>query len=430
MIITIDGPSGTGKSSAAKKLAERLGIAYFDTGAMYRGLAWYCLEHRVSIEEVSSLEKALKNFSFIITKKGEYVVSGVNITTKIRSEEIALLSSKLSSYPSVRQKLVQMQKAFGKKGPCVFEGRDMGSVVFQKEAARKFFFTANPKIRAQRRHEQLLKKSSEKTHSLAEIEKQMAARDEADRRRTLSPLKKTGDMIEIDTTDLSLNEVVLLMLKYIPLKKMRLFYRMAFYFSCWVARRFYRFRVYGKERRLAGSALIIANHTSYMDPPLAVMAFGEELHFLARKSLFRNRLFRWLISTLKAHPITSGKKDIGAVKTTLEVLKNGEKILLFPEGGRSDGETLLPLEPGIGFLAYKSGAPIIPMYIEGAQNVWGKRRKFPTFFGDLSCVIGPVLSVDQYRHLDKKAFIEKVLEESEKALKELRAELKKQGPHP
>ncbi|MEM8628639.1 MAG: (d)CMP kinase [Chlamydiota bacterium] len=413
MKITIDGPSGTGKSSAAKLLAQRLGIAYLDTGAMYRCFAWHFREEGYSSVSLPTVEAALGSFSFEVQSRARYLVGKVDVTESIRSEEISSLSSQLSSFQCVRKALTKMQRERTKGLSCVCEGRDMGSVVFP-HAEVKFFLTADSKTRAKRRYDQLQAKMS-----LQEIEKRMQRRDHADEMRKESPLEKTEDMIEIDTSFLSLEQVVLSMLQKVPPKKMRFFYSVAFFFGQFLARRLYRFEVRGKEHLFAGAALVIANHTSYFDPPLAVFALGEELHFLARKTLFRSFLFRCLISSLKAHPITAGKRDLHAVKTTLRILENGEKLLLFPEGGRSDGKQILPLAPGIGLLAFKSGCPVLPVYIAGAGDAWGKNRRLPHLFGTISCRIGPPITFEQYKDLGKKVFMQKVVEDARRALQDL-----------
>lgn len=424
MLITIDGPSGTGKSTIAKSIAKKLSIAYFDTGAMYRSIAWFFLEEKIDFERESELEKALRKLHLSVNEQGECLVNSVNVSKKIRSEKISMLSSEISRFPAVRLKLLSIQRNLAKKQSGVFEGRDMGSKVFPKAEA-KFYLTADVSIRAKRRLDQLKKQFPEKDFAVEEIEKSLEKRDLADQTRRLSPLKKTEDMHEIDTTHLSIDEVILEILKNVPKKKMGFFYRMAFVICRKIFRCCYRFHVTGEKELFRGPALVIANHTSYYDPPLAVLALEEELHFLARKGLFAFAPFRWLIVKLHAHPLRQGKKNIQAVKTTLQLLEEGNKVLLFPEGGRSMGEQIEPLEMGIGLLARESKVPIIPLYISGAADVWNKTRSFPKCFGKIGCHIGAPILPEEFAHLEKKEFIKKIVQESSHRLCLLEKEAQK-----
>src|SRR5579872_2091697 len=160
MIITIDGPSGTGKTTVAKNVAERLHFPYFDTGAMYRGVTWLLLEKGIPFTDLDTMQLLLDQFSFRIDGEGpekRYFVDGTEVTKQIRSQKVTLAVSAVSAQPIVREALWRIQKRFGAQGNAVFEGRDMGSVVFP-EAEVKVFLTARPEIRARRRLAEILEK--------------------------------------------------------------------------------------------------------------------------------------------------------------------------------------------------------------------------------------------------------------------------------
>lgn len=208
MIITIDGPSGTGKSTVAKGVAKRLAFAFFDTGAMYRAVTWCFLQKKIPIDDEPLIEKFLKGFTFRIEeKKGHkrYFVDHADVTEEIRSREVTGRVSAVSAIPAVRRKVWEIQRRFGETGNAVFEGRDMGSTVFPK-ADLKVFLTARPEIRAERRYKELAEKDVHCTYE--EILREIVLRDEADSTRTLSPLIKPADAIEIDTSDLTAEEVI------------------------------------------------------------------------------------------------------------------------------------------------------------------------------------------------------------------------------
>jgi CMP/dCMP kinase len=218
MIITIDGPSGTGKSTVAKKVAERLRVAHFDTGAMYRAVAWAILEHHIDLQDVQKIEKLLAHFSFQIKGQGKekrYLVSGKDVTEAIRSDAVTSIVSAVSALRQVREAMWDIQRDFARQGDAVFEGRDMGTVVFP-HAEIKIFLTARPEIRAQRRWDEICSKRpmDAKESSFEKVLADIIKRDVYDSTRPLAPLKRAADACEIDTSDLSIDEVVDAILTY------------------------------------------------------------------------------------------------------------------------------------------------------------------------------------------------------------------------
>lgn len=217
MIITIDGPIATGKSTIAKKLAEELGYIYFDTGAMYRCLTYLAIKENIDLNNNECLQKLINDFNFDIKVKiGErrYFVDKEDITLQIRNQEVTALVSKVSAIPIVRENLVAMQRKFSEGVNAVFEGRDMGTVVFP-HADLKIFLTGRPEVRAKRRFAELKEKFPVECELLT-LEKALEdinARDSYDMTRTASPLKKAEDAFEVDTSDLTIDEVVMQILE-------------------------------------------------------------------------------------------------------------------------------------------------------------------------------------------------------------------------
>lgn len=207
--IAIDGPAGAGKSSIAKALSKRLGYIYIDTGAMYRAVALFFVENNVSDGTDSRIESLLEKLEISIKYEDgaqKVILNGEDVTGKLRLEEIGKLASKFSAIGSVREKLVALQRKLAQKENVVMDGRDIGTVVLPN-ADLKIYLSASPKVRAKRRYLELL----EKGHTdldINDIEDEIIKRDEADMNREISPLKQADDAYYLDSSDMTLEEVV------------------------------------------------------------------------------------------------------------------------------------------------------------------------------------------------------------------------------
>lgn len=219
LIITIDGPAASGKSTAAQLLAKELEATFLDTGAMYRAVTLAAMQAGIDMNNEQQLLSALENrqFKFFI-KAGEMgaLIDGVDVTEQIRSIEVTANARYIASAAKIREKLVQMQRQFAAgEEKIVTEGRDQGTVAFA-DADIKFFLTADPTERARRRQAQLQAKGS--SGSLEKIQKAIEARDKSDRSRPVAPLTAADDAIVVDTTDLSMEQVVEKLLSYVKEK--------------------------------------------------------------------------------------------------------------------------------------------------------------------------------------------------------------------
>ena len=206
--IAIDGPAGAGKSTVARMTADRLGFNYVDTGAMYRAVTWAVLQERVSLDDVQAIVQIAKQISITLETNGAgtaVYVNGQNVTEVIRSQEVTANVSAVAGIADVRKILVYKQRQMAQSGGVVMDGRDIGTKVLQN-AALKIFLTASIEERAKRRFAEMREKGIEVT--LDTLEQEIAIRDKRDRERVESPLVKAKDAIEIDTTKLSLNDVV------------------------------------------------------------------------------------------------------------------------------------------------------------------------------------------------------------------------------
>ena len=214
LLIAIDGPAGAGKTTASRALANRLGYRYIDTGALYRGVAYEVIRQAVDPEDDSDLERLCRRLKLrFVEDKGSLRLfsEGTDISDQIRTPQITMLASTVSARPVIRKYLLDLQRKLGQEKSAVFEGRDMGTVVFPN-ADLKFFLDASTRKRALRRFEELKLKTNQ---TLKEVENEIQQRDRNDSTRDLSPLKPAEDAIMIDSTDLTVNEVVDFMVSHI-----------------------------------------------------------------------------------------------------------------------------------------------------------------------------------------------------------------------
>ena len=205
IVVTIDGPAGAGKSSVARDVARRLGLSYLDTGALYRALA-YTLEKRgIPPEEGEPLSSSLRSLSVALVS-GKVLVDGVDVTDLIRNPLVDSLASRYSALPSVRARLLDIQREQALGGGLVADGRDMGTVVFPL-APLKVFLTASEEIRAERRLNELLSKGQADV-SFSSVLEDIKARDRSDRERPCSPLREAPDSVKIDSSSMTVVQVV------------------------------------------------------------------------------------------------------------------------------------------------------------------------------------------------------------------------------
>ena len=183
---------------------------------------------------------------------------------------------------------------------------------------------------------------------------------------------------------------------------MHLLYRCVLFMAWAYCKIFYRHRVYGDEHFFKGGALIASNHTSFLDPVLLSISWPEEVHFLARETLFTTPGFGSFIRALNAHPVSGSAGDVAVFRSILELLEEGKKVILFPEGTRAKEDQLGTIKPGLGLLLSRGDAAVIPTYIHGAFSIWNRKRKLPKLWGKTACIFGSPIFYKSFIHLGKK----------------------------
>ena len=207
-VVAIDGPAGAGKSTVARAVAERLGFAYLDTGAMYRAATWWAMNQGIDMDDPEAVTAVTKTMDLDLRDADgglTVVVNGHDVTTAIRTQEVTLSIYKVSHVPGVRAQIVALQQAIGAKHPVVAEGRDIGTVVFP-DAACKIYIEASPAERARRRAADL--EAAGEAVDLDQLEREIVERDRGDATRKTSPLKPADDAVILDTTEMTVDESV------------------------------------------------------------------------------------------------------------------------------------------------------------------------------------------------------------------------------
>lgn len=396
-IVTIDGPSASGKSTVSKKVAALLDCVYVDSGSLYRGLTWKVIQSGVSSEEedaVVKVMKAMRMAFFLDAGAVRFTIDKKDPGAGLWSETVRKHVSPVAAMPQVRAWMVHQLRGMRRFGDLVMDGRDIGTVVFP-ETPYKFYLDADIEERARRRHRELMMKHEKL--DLNDVIQSLAQRDALDSGRQTAPLKKAPGAHVIETTTMTIDEVAARIVDVVRKERVRhasmnkkplLFRFCRCFFFLWL-KAWLRYKAHGGDYvPVQGGCLIASNHASFLDP-LAVCCgvLHRYVRFLARETLFRHGLTLWWANGIGVVKIDRTKGDIAALKTAIAIVKQGGVLGVFPEGTRTlDGRLQQP-KGGIGFLMAKAGVPVVPAYVDGTFAAFPKGakrvrpRKVSVFFG-------------------------------------------------
>jgi cytidylate kinase len=406
--IAIDGPAASGKSTLAQRLASRLGYLYLDTGVMYRAVTLAALRGGLDVadeEAVTSLAQAIlidvRQASVGDGRQYDVLLDGEDVTWAIRTPEVEADVSQVSTYAGVRRAMGERQRQIGLRGRVVMVGRDIGTVILPN-ADLKIYLDATVEERARRRYRESLARGERPDYD--EVLRSMRERDRIDSTREHAPLKAAPDAVVIESTGLSIDEVVEQALRHVSGGNaesqtgedrpavvipwaVRLFrvvarpaFRLLFHILC-------RIQIEGRENiPAAGGYIVSCNHLSIVDPPLVVAFWPRAVEaagavdVLARPG--QGQLMRWY-GALSVH---RGEADRALLEEMVRRLKAGLPVMMDPEGRRSHVPGMQEAKPGVAYVAAKAGVPVIPVGVTGtevATAAWKRGRR-----ASLKMVIG------------------------------------------
>ena len=396
VVVAIDGPVGSGKSTVAQAVAERLGLEHLGTGSMYRAVALAVLRRGLDPGTASS-DELVKVASDTRIDVGERVLlGGEDVTDELRNPEVGGGVSAVAACGPLREVLVRLQRDWvSQRGGGVVEGRDIGSVVFP-DADVKVFLTASDEERARRRA------GDEDVEALRR-------RDRLDASRSASPLAVAEGAVVIDSTGRSVEEVVDEIVGMVsgagaqpakepavsgdaPSRAALMLYRLCRAAVVGVCRTYWRATYEGLEHVPRSGAFVLAPvHRSFIDFGLVAAVTKRRIRYMGKDSLWKVGGFGRFITTLGAFPVRRGSADREALRRCMDVIRGGEPLVLFPEGTRRSGPVVQELYEGAAYVAIRTGVPIVPIGIGGSERALRKGKRLPRPV-KVHVIVGPSLN--------------------------------------
>jgi len=433
LVVALDGPASSGKSSVGAAAAAQLGYRFCDTGLLYRAVTWLALRRGIGEADTAALVRLVDEVELLADEVGRLAhvaIDGEDATAAVRGPEVDGAVSAISRVPELRAALLHRQRRLVDGGRIIMAGRDIGTVVLP-DADLKLFLDASAGERARRRAEErgLDPDGPEAAEILAELRR----RDTLDSTRPVAPLRAAADAVHLRTDGNAFDTTVGLVVAAIrgretkdaglapdpaaptaaPATRSRLERRrrrpieptpiatrlnpvivIGSFVMRVLARLFTRVRIEGDLAAIPplGGVLIAANHASNADPVL-IGAFlnqrlGRPLNWLGKREVFEWPVLSWLARHGGVHPVDRGAADLEAFRSAMRILEAGHVLAVFPEGTRSPDGRLQAAKDGVSVLALRSGALVVPIGVGDTDKLWPKGRRTPRFTPSVTVTIG------------------------------------------
>ena len=393
MIVAIDGPVGSGKSTVAHAVAERLGLEHLATGSMYRAVALAALRRGIDPETASPDELVEVASQTRIEVGDRVLLDGEDVTDELRTPDVGRGVSAVAACRPLREVLVRLQREWvSQRGGGVVEGRDIGSVVFP-DADVKVFLTASDEERARRRA------GDEDVEALRR-------RDRLDASRSASPLTVADGAVVIDSTDRGVDDVVDEIARLVervsskpptaasggPSRSALLLYRVTRAAVVGICRTYWRATYEGLEHVPRSGAYVLAPvHRSFIDFGLVAKVDTRRIRYMGKDSLWKVGWFGRFITALGAFPVRRAAAARAALRRCMDIIRSGEPLVLFPEGTRRSGPVVQELYEGAAYVAIRTGVPVVPVGIGGSERALRKGKRVPRPV-KVHVIVGPPLT--------------------------------------
>jgi cytidylate kinase len=392
-VVAIDGPSASGKTTVARAVAEKLGSTVFDTGALYRAVTLASIRRGIAPSDEAALSQLTRDLTIDITSAGAVLIDGEDVSAELRTPQVDRWVSEVSAHPAVRSALLPVQRSIASGRPVVMVGRDIATVVIP-EAGLKVYLDASAEERARRRYGDL--ESSGAGVSYEDVRSEIERRDTHDSSRATSPLKLHEDALVVHTDDKTVDEVagmiagayeeksaspepVLVQAPFTVETKPEYFAQSArrrkrgklAYWAIWP----WLHRVADITQEGVsnippfGPLLYVSNHLHNLDPGIEFYAFTRPLNFMGKQELFETPVVRQISEASGGFPVDRGKFDREALRQAEDRLEKGLTVGIYAEGTRSVTGALTEAKAGVGLIALKTGAPVLPVAITGSERL-------------------------------------------------------------
>ncbi|MBI2776672.1 MAG: (d)CMP kinase [Chloroflexi bacterium] len=437
LVVALDGPASSGKSSVGAAAAKQLGYRFCDTGLLYRAVTWLALRRGVGETDPDGLVRLVDEVELVADEAGRLAhvsIDGEDATEAVHQPEVDAAVSAISRVPEIRAALLARQRRLAAGGRIIMAGRDIGTVVLP-DADLKLFLDAGLEERARRRIEE--RGVASDSPEAVEIHDQLARRDDLDRNRPVAPLRAAPDAVHLRTDGNAFETTVSLVVEAIRAReatapraatpaepatspaappraarkpaidptpiatRMGLVIRIGSFVIRTLVRVFTRVEIVGALDAIprTGAVLIAANHASNADPVI-IGAFlnqqlGRPLNWLGKREVFEWPVLSWLARQAGVHPVDRGSADVEAFRSAIRILEAGQILAVFPEGTRSPDGRLRAAKDGVTVLASRSGAVVVPIGVANADRLWPKGRPIPRRVPSVTVTIGAPFRLDE-----------------------------------